>query len=153
MKGRGDSLLTRGLDLTTQSDFRITRIAVGVVERVTSSYYFFLLALDHTKRSVHPLIARSLSSEDEYSSFSPDSLLCAPSKQMFYEAVKRILGGLHVDISFLAHDCGRACDNVPGNMVKCLCRYQHEMSTIKEIQMEQSGIVLEGWNKPSEAEA
>ena len=63
------------------------------------------------------------------------------------------MGGVHVDIRFLAHDCGRSCVNVPGNMVKCLCRYHSEMTTMEEIQMEESGVILEGWNKPSEADA
>lgn len=134
-----------GIRVGRQSDFRITQIAVGVLERFTGSYYFFILALDHTKRLVQPLIARSLSSEDGHSFFSPGSLQHTPSQKMFYEAIKRIMGGVHVDIRFLAHDCSRSCANIPGNMVKCLCRYHSEMITMEEIQMEESGVILEGW--------
>lgn len=67
---------------------------------------------------------------------------------MFDYAAKRIMGGqVHVDSSFLEHSCNKGCVDVPGNMVKCLCSYSSEMSTMKEIWMEEAGVVLEGWNR------
>ena len=131
--------------LFQSKDFRTTKIAVGVAEHVTCSYYFFLLELDHTKRLVQPLIARSLSSDETLSTYSPERLSTMRSLVVFNESIKRVMKGVHVDVKFLAHDCSRACANIPGNMMKYLCRYQSEKRAIEEIQMDESGVILEGW--------
>ena len=68
---------------------------------------------------------------------------------MFFQAVLLTMGGIKVDVKFLAHDCNRACMNMPGNMVYYLCRYHSEMGAMEEIRMDESGVVLEGWSKPS----
>lgn len=119
------------------------------MERITASYYIFLLALDHTKRLILPLIARSLSSEEDHSPFNLDNLQHTQSRTIFYQAILLTMGSTQVDIKFLAHDCNRACINVPGNTVYHLCRYHSEMGAMEEIRMDESRVVLEGWRKPS----
>ncbi|KAF8474290.1 hypothetical protein BDZ91DRAFT_713999 [Kalaharituber pfeilii] len=133
-------------------DFETTNIAVGAVERVTGSYYFFLLQLDHTKRMVQPVIARALSSDESENIFSPENLSIKSGYMIFYEAIKRIIGGLYVDTGFLSHDCNRTCANIPGNMVKSLCRYHSEAKAMEEIRLDECGIILEGWRGASETQ-
>ena len=121
------------------------------MESLRRDYYFFRLKCNYITRVIIPVIAKVITYDEAGALRMFKGMNEATEDQLFRFAMTRFLGEDAPEVTGWTNTEGTVgsrwepCDGFPGNMVKMLEGFEDGNESLKEILLEENGVLLRGW--------